>query len=206
MSGIGYRFETTSGAGDIARSFAHLQAGEESGVNVVTAGRLMRLRLHGKLAFAELRDWTGSIQLFALSDVTPNFEEFCRLSLGDWVGVGGEVVRTRRGELSVKAASWELLAHARHGFGDKWHGVNDPDIRYRQRELDLWANEGVRDIFLLRSRVVSSIRRRLGAAGFVEVETPVLHPLAEARRRGPLSPTTTPFALTCTCGSRPSSI
>jgi lysyl-tRNA synthetase class 2 len=174
---IGYRFETTSGAGDVARSFAHLGTGEESGVTVATAGRLMRSRPQGRLAFAELRDWTGAIQLFALAALTPDFEEFCRLSLGDWIGVTGEVVRTRRGELSVKVASWELLARARRGFGDKWHGVSDPDIRYRQRELDLWANDGVRDIFLLRSKVIVSIRRRLGAAGFVEVETPVLHPI-----------------------------
>ena len=161
----------------MARSFAHLGLGEESGVNVVVAGRLMRSRPQGKLAFGELWDWTGSIQLFALATLTPDFEEYRRLSLGDWIGVAGEVVRTRRGELSVKVASWELLAQARRGFGDKWHGVSDPDIRYRQRELDLWANEGVRDIFLMRSKVVASIRRRLGAAGFVEVETPVLHPI-----------------------------
>ncbi|MFZ2058658.1 MAG: lysine--tRNA ligase [Acidimicrobiales bacterium] len=177
MSEIGYRFETTSGAGDVARSFARLEPGEESGVTVAAAGRLMRSRPQGKLAFAELRDWTGGIQLFALAALTPDFEEFCRLSLGDWIGVTGEVVRTQRGELSVKVASWELLARARRGFGDKWHGVSDPDIRYRQRELDLWANEGVRDIFLLRSKVIASIRHRLGAAGFVEVETPVLHPI-----------------------------
>jgi lysyl-tRNA synthetase class 2 len=174
---IGYRFEPTGGAGDVARSFSHLAPGEESGVDVVVAGRLMRSRPQGKLAFGELWDWTGSIQLFALAELTPDFEEYCRLSLGDWIGVAGEVVRTRRGELSVKVASWELLARARRGFGDKWHGVSDPDIRYRQRELDLWANEGVRDIFLMRSKVVASIRRRLGAAGFVEVETPVLHPI-----------------------------
>ena len=177
MREIGYRFETTSGAGDVARSFAHLATGEESGVTVATAGRLMLSRPQGRIAFAELRDWTGGIQLFALAALTPDFEEFCRLSLGDWIGVTGEVVRTRRGELSVKVASWELLAQARRGFGDKWHGVSDPDIRYRQRELDLWANDGVRDIFLLRSKVIASIRRRLGAAGFVEVETPVLHPI-----------------------------
>ncbi len=162
----------------MARSFDHLEPGEESGVTVVVAGRLMRSRPQGKLAFGELWDWTGTIQLFALAELTPDFEGYTRLSLGDWIGVAGEVVRTRRGELSVKVASWELLAHARRGFGDKWHGVNDPDIRYRQRELDLWANDGVRDIFLLRSNVVASIRRRLGAAGFVEVETPVLHPIA----------------------------
>ncbi len=178
MREIGYRFETTSGAGDVSRSYAHLEAGEESGVTVVIAGRLMRSRPQGKLAFAELRDWTGGIQLFALAALTPNFEEFRRLSLGDWIGVSGEVVRTQRGELSVRVSSWELLAHARRGFGDKWHGVSDPDIRYRQRELDLWANEGVRDIFLLRSRVIASIRRRLDAAGFVEVETPVLQAVA----------------------------
>ena len=177
MSEIGYRFETTSGAGDVARSFARLEPGGESGVNVVTAGRLMRSRPQGRLAFAELRDWTGAIQLFALAALTPNFDEFCHLSRGYWIRVSGEVVRTRRGELSVKVASWELLARARRGFGDKWHGVSDPDIRYRQRELDLWANEGVRDIFLLRSKVLASIRHRLSAAGFVEVETPVLHPI-----------------------------
>ena len=177
MKEIGYRFETTSGAGDAARSFAHLETGEESGVTVAAAGRIMRSRPQGRLAFAELRDWTGAIQLFALASLTPDFEEFCRLSLGDWIGVTGEVVRTQRGELSIKVASWELLARARRGFGDKWHGVSDPDIRYRQRELDLWANDGVRDVFLLRSKVVASIRRRLAAAGFVEVETPVLHPI-----------------------------
>lgn len=178
MSQIGYRFEKTSGAGELARSFANLAPGEESGVVVSTAGRLMRSRPQGAVAFAELRDWTGSIQLFALSALTPEFDAFCHLSLGDWIGVKGEMVSTRRGELSVKVSSWELLASARHGFGDKWHGVNDPDIRYRQREVDLWANEGVRDIFLLRSKVITSIRRRLDAAGFVEVETPVLHPIA----------------------------
>jgi len=174
---IGYRFETTSGAGDVARSHAHLEPGEESGVTVAVAGRVMRSRPQGKLAFAELWDWTGGVQLFALAALTPDFEEFSRLSLGDWIGVTGEVVRTKRGELSVKVSAWELLARARRGFGDKWRGVTDPDIRYRQREVDLWANDNVRDIFLLRSKVVASIRRRLAVAGFVEVETPVLHPI-----------------------------
>ena len=132
MSGIGYRFETTSGAGDVGRSYAHLEPGEETGVTVAVAGHVMRSRPQGKLAFARARDWTGSVQLFALSALTPDFEEFRRLSLGDWIGVSGEVVRTIRGEISVKVASWELLAQARRGFGDKWRGVNDPDIRYRR--------------------------------------------------------------------------
>jgi len=75
-------------------------------------------------------------------------------------------------------ASWVMLAHARHGFGDKWRGVNDPDVRFRQREVDMWANEGVRDRFLVRSRIVVAIRQLLAARGYVEVETPVLLPQA----------------------------
>jgi lysyl-tRNA synthetase class 2 len=85
------------------------------------------------------------------------------------------VVRTRKGELSVQIDTWELLAEARRGFGDKWRGVSDTETRYRQREVDLWANESTRAVLKLRSRVVSAIRHRLEDMGFVEVETPVLH-------------------------------
>jgi lysyl-tRNA synthetase class 2 len=88
------------------------------------------------------------------------------------------VLRTRRGELSVKVAEWELLAQARRNFGDKWHGVSDVETRYRQREVDLWANERSREILLLRSNVVHGMRQRLWSQGFVEVETPLLHPIA----------------------------
>jgi len=176
---VPYRFVGATPAGELSVRYADLLAdGEESGEVVTVAGRLMLVRVQGKLAFATLRDWTGSVQLFALESLTENFAEFRRLSLGDWVGATGEVVRTRRGELSVKVSSWILLAHARHGFGDKWRGVVDPDVRFRQREVDLWANDGVRDRFLMRSRVVAEIRRLLGARGYVEVETPVLLPQA----------------------------
>ena len=83
------------------------------------------------------------MQLFAGAGWTGRFEEFTKLNLGDWIGAVGEVVRTKRGELSVKVGSWELLAEARRNFGDKWHGVSDVETRYRQREVDLWANERV---------------------------------------------------------------
>jgi len=173
-----YRFDGVTHAGDVVRQYGDaLGPGDESGATVTVAGRLMLLRTQGKLAFGTLRDWTGSLQLFALEAVTEDFAEFCRLSLGDWIGATGEVVKTRRGELSVKVGSWVLLAQARHGFGDKWRGVTDPDVRFRQREVDLWANEGVRERFLLRSRVVTSIRHSLAERGFVEVETPVLQPV-----------------------------
>ncbi len=173
-----YRLEGVSHAGDVVSTYGDtLGPGDESGATVTVGGRLMLLRTQGKLAFGTLRDWTGSLQLFALEAVTDDFAGFCRLSLGDWISATGEVVKTRRGELSVRVASWELLAHARLGFGDKWRGVTDPDVRYRQREVDLWANEGVRERFLLRSRVVTSIRAALAGRDYVEVETPVLQPL-----------------------------
>ena len=175
---VPYQFAGTVGAGTIAPDYLDLEPGGFSGVEVAVAGRLMRNRPSGRVAFAELRDWSGAIQLFSEAASTPRFAELTRLSLGDWVGVRGEVIRTRRGELSVQVHDWALLAEARRGFGDKWAGVSDLELRHRQREVDLWANEGVRDRFLMRSRTVSSLRRRLEGEGFVEVETPILQSLA----------------------------
>jgi lysyl-tRNA synthetase class 2 len=175
---IPYRFERTHQAGEIVEAWSALAPGEESGVTVAVAGRIMLSRPQGKLAFAELRDNSGSIQLFALAAVTARFDEFVRLNLGDWIGAKGEVVRTKRGELSVKVGEWELLAQARRNFGDKWRGVTDTEMRYRQREVDLWANERSRQIMNLRSDVVRHMRGRLWDQGFVEVETPLLHPIA----------------------------
>jgi lysyl-tRNA synthetase class 2 len=137
----------------------------------------MLLRTQGKLAFAELRDSSGAIQLFALAAATDRFEEFARLSLGDWVGVTGEVVKTKRGELSVKVGTWDLLAEARRSFGDKWHGVSDVETRYRQREVDLWANEASRERLMRRSLMIQRLRERLWGLGFTEVETPILNPI-----------------------------
>ena len=109
--------------------------------------------------------------------MTERFDEFVRLNLGDWVGATGEVVRTRRGELSVLVKKWTLLARACRNFGDKWHGVSDVETRYRQREVDLWANARSRQLLQMRSDVVRNMRRRLWEQGFVEVETPLLHPI-----------------------------
>jgi lysyl-tRNA synthetase class 2 len=175
---VPYRFARTHDAAQVIESWSHLAPGEESGETVAVAGRLMLSRPQGKLAFAVLRDASGSVQLFALAAVTARFDEFIRLNLGDWIGARGEVVRTKRGELSVKVAEWELLAQARRNFGDKWHGVSDVETRYRQREVDLWANERSRQLLTLRSNVVQALRTRLWAQGFVEVETPILHPIA----------------------------
>ena len=177
MAEVPYRYERTADAAWLHRRYDTLDEGAETGVTVSVAGRLMLRRVQGKLAFGELRDFSGAVQLFALATVSEDFDGFCALSLGDWIGGTGEVVKTRRGELSVKVRSWVLLAEARRGFGDKWHGVTDVDTRYRQRYVDLWANEGSRRTFQLRSRLVSLLRRWLEDQGFVEVETPVFHPV-----------------------------
>ncbi|MEM8905947.1 MAG: lysine--tRNA ligase, partial [Actinomycetota bacterium] len=128
-------------------------------------------------AFGTLQDSSGRIQLFAPSKTTPEFEAFTDLNLGDWIGVSGEVMTTRRGELSVRVDSWTLLAPARRQFPDKWHGITDPDTRYRQRYVDLWVTDEARATFQLRSRLLSLTRRWLEGRGFMEVETPVFHPV-----------------------------
>jgi len=172
-----YQFAHDAYAAALQSNYSYLTDGEESGQSVHVAGRVMLLRRQGKLAFATMRDSSGEIQLFALDGVAANFEEFTKLHLGDWVGVAGEVVRTKRGELSVKVASWERLAEALHNFGDKWAGIADFDLRYRHREADLWANETTRRSLRRRSEIVRSVRERCWAAGFMEVETPILNPI-----------------------------
>jgi lysyl-tRNA synthetase class 2 len=175
--GIPYRFEPGVDTARVLDDHGALVAGEESGVDVTVAGRLMLRRLQGRLAFGVLQDSSGRIQLFAPEKTTPDFAGFTGLHLGDWVGVTGEVLRTKRGELSVRVDSWVRLAEARRPFPDKWHGIADVDTRYRQRYVDLWVTEEARRVFATRSRVVSWIRRWLEDRGFMEVETPVFHPI-----------------------------
>jgi len=172
-----YRVDVTHRAAQVQTEHADIADGEGSGVTVTVAGRVMLVRDMGRLAFATLRDSSGSIQLMATAKGTGSFETFQRLNLGDWVAATGEVIRTRKGELSVQVGSWELLAQARRSFGDKWKGVSDTDLRFRQRYVDLWANERSREVFLARSRVMSLTRRFLEDRAFVEVETPVFHPI-----------------------------
>lgn len=170
-----YSFAHTDYAADLQAAYAHVEAGAETGVTVAVAGRVMLLRTQGKLAFATLRDSSGEVQLFALAAVTAEFDAFTKLHLGDWVGVVGEVVRTKRGELSVKVSAFEVLAPARQNFGDKWAGIADFDLRYRHREADLWANPEARQALTTRSRLIQSMRQYLWQQRFMEVETPMLN-------------------------------
>ena len=184
---VPYSFAHNAFAAALQDSYDHLGDGEESGDTVMVAGRLMLLRRQGKLAFATMRDSSGEIQLFALDGVTAEFEEFTKLHLGDWVGVGGEVVRTKRGELSVKVATWVTLARAQRNFGDKWAGISDFDLRYRHREADLWANPMSRTSLKRRNDVMRAVRERCWAAGFMEVETPILNAIASGSDARPFA-------------------
>ena len=176
-SGIPYRFDPTTTAAAVEAEYGSLTDGEETGVVVSLAGRLMLRRDQGKLAFGDLQDATGRVQLFALQRSTVDFEGFTGLHLGDWIGVTGEVLKTHRGELSIRVDSWVRLAEARRGFPDKWHGMTDVDTRFRQRYVDLWVTRESRAAFVARSQIMSATRRWLEDRSFIEVETPVFHPI-----------------------------
>ena len=152
---------------------------EESDERYRLAGRLAARRGHGKAAFLDLEDRTGSIQLHARQDVLgeESFERLVSVDLGDLVGVEGSPFRTRKGELSLRIDNWTMLAKSLRPLPEKFHGLSDVELRYRRRELDLIANAETRDLFLLRTQTVAAVRRFLDDRGFLEVETPVLQPL-----------------------------
>lgn len=154
-----------------------LEAGQERPVVERVAGRLLLIRRQGKLTFATMRDGTGSVQLFVSDDGLGEAEHaaFDDLDLGDWVGVEGAPMKTRRGELSIRVTGFTLLAKALRPLPDKWHGLADIDTRFRQRYVDLIANDDARRVFEIRFAAIAAVRRFLTDRGFVEVETPVLH-------------------------------
>jgi lysyl-tRNA synthetase class 2 len=135
------------------------------------------IRRQGKLTFATVRDGTGSVQLFVSRAVIGDeqHEAFDDLDLGDWVGAEGTVMKTKKGELSVKVTGFQLLAKALRPLPDKWHGLADVDTRFRQRYVDLIANDDARRVFEIRFAAIDALRQFLKERGFVEVETPVLH-------------------------------
>ncbi|HSL75173.1 MAG TPA: lysine--tRNA ligase [Ilumatobacteraceae bacterium] len=172
-----YRFDRTHTVAEVREGWGHLEPGVETDDTVTVAGRVMLLRDSGKLVFATIRDRSGDVQLFVSKAVVGDeaFAEIKRLDLGDWVGVTGTVMTTRKGELSVKTERVELLAKAVRPLPDKWRGLTDVDTRFRQRYADLIVNAEARRAFEIRHEVISSFRRTLDERGFIEVETPVLH-------------------------------
>jgi lysyl-tRNA synthetase class 2 len=178
------RFDRTHLAAALHAEHAGLEPGGSSGITVRIAGRLMTTREQGKLAFGDLVDGSGKIQLFVGGD---QVLAFSALDTGDLIGIEGEVVRTKRGELSVRPSELVLLAKALRPLPDKWHGLRDVEVRYRQRYLDLIANPQAREIALMRPRVIRALRAFLDERDFVEVETPILHPIPSGAAARPFS-------------------
>jgi lysyl-tRNA synthetase class 2 len=170
-------FETTHFSAEALRAYVE---GKDNEVPVSVAGRLVTIRDMGKSQFAKVLDQQGEIQLYVRKDVVGDeaYAAFRKLDLGDIIGAKGTLFRTKSGEVTVRVASAVLLAKALRPLPEKWHGLADPEQVYRQRYLDLVVNRESRRRLLLRSGVVSAIRRFLEARQFIEVETPVFQPVA----------------------------
>jgi lysyl-tRNA synthetase class 2 len=155
---------------------ALLGDGGDAGPQVTVAGRITAMRQMGKATFVDLRDGSGRIQAYLKEDAlgAEAYETLRDLDLGDFLGVRGPLFRTRTGEATVQVEELAVLSKALRSPPEKWHGLSDVEVRYRQRYLDLMANDEVREAFLLRSRVIAGVRRFLDGRGFLEVETPVL--------------------------------
>ena len=170
------RFDRDHTTAELHDEYHDLEAGAETADVVRVGGRLLLIRRQGKLIFATMRDGTGTVQLFVSREVIGDEQHaaFDDLDLGDWVGVEGTMMKTKKGELSLKVKDFTLLAKALRPLPDKWHGLADIDTRFRQRYVDLIANDDARRVFEIRFAAVEALRQFLKERGFVEVETPVL--------------------------------
>ena len=150
------------------------------GKEVTVAGRIMSKRGQGKVVFSDIYDKDGKIQLFLKIDKVgeENLKQYKTLDIGDWVAASGEVFTTKTGEVSVNVNTFELNCKSLKPLPEKWHGLKDPDLRYRQREVDIITNVEVKDTFIKRSKIISAMREFLDTKGFLEVETPILGAIA----------------------------
>ncbi|GFI45203.1 lysine--tRNA ligase [Lachnospiraceae bacterium] len=165
------RYDVTAHSRDIKENF-----GQMEGIQVSVAGRIMQKRVMGKASFCNIQDLKGNIQSYVARDSVGEeaYADFKKYDVGDIVGISGEVFRTKTGEISIHAASVTLLAKSLQVLPEKYHGLTNTDIRYRQRYTDLIMNEEVKETFVKRSKIISAIRRYLDGQGFMEVETPML--------------------------------
>src|SRR4051794_26154008 len=190
-----HSYEGVVPTASVRAAHGDLEPGAETDARFRVAGRIAARRGQGKMAFVDLVDRSGRIQLQAKKDVLgeESFERLVSLDLGDLIGVDGVAFMSRRGELTLRVEDWQLLAKSLAAPPEKYHGLQDVETRYRHRELDLIANEETREIFILRSKVVAAIRRWLDERGFLEVETPVLQPLYGGAVGRPLTPHLNPL-------------
>jgi lysyl-tRNA synthetase class 2 len=178
-----YQWESSHTAAELQGKYIDLASGEELAIEVSIAGRIMARRVMGKLAFFNLQDETGTIQLYlekkriteSMPDIPNAFNPLTKLTdTGDFLGVKGTIKRTEKGELSVYVKEYAMLTKSLLPLPDKWHGLTDTEKRYRQRYVDLIVNPDVRKTFRDRAKITASIRRYLDEQGFIEIETPVL--------------------------------
>jgi lysyl-tRNA synthetase class 2 len=166
------QFHPTHYSEDILNGFDELE-----GQEATLAGRIMTKRIMGKASFVHILDSKGQIQIYVQINELgkEDYDTFKTYDIGDIIGVTGTVFRTKKGEISLKAAKITLLTKSLQPLPEKWHGLKDPDLRYRQRYVDMIVNPDVRKTFIARSKIIQNIRRYLDERGFLEVETPVLH-------------------------------
>lgn len=179
---FGQKYVRTSTAADVISKYDSLtkEELEEKSITVSLAGRIMAKRGMGKASFAHIQDLSGRIQIYVRQDSTPEvkYQAFSILDLGDIVGVTGKVFKTKTGETSIKVSDLEVLSKSLYPLPEKYHGLKDVELRYRQRYVDLIVNPEVQQSFITRSRIIQSMRRYLDSLGYLEVETPTLHSIA----------------------------
>lgn len=185
-----YRFERTGNLAEIRKQFSELETGEkdtESRFRV--AGRLMTLRSMGKASFFNLQDQSGTLQVYVKNEELQDLQRkaFELIDLGDIVGIEGYVFKTQKGELSLHCQHFEVLCKTLEPLPEKFHGVQDIEIKYRHRHLDLISDAESREVFTMRSKIISEIRRWMDEQGFLEVETPVLQPIYGGAAAHPFS-------------------
>jgi lysyl-tRNA synthetase class 2 len=175
-----HRFHRTCTIKEAAALFQRHEAGDAGELSPVRlAGRITASRAMGKATFLDIRDGTDKIQLYLRKDVLgQKYESLSYFDLGDFIGVEGKLFRTRTKELTLEVSDFTMLSKSLQPLPEKWHGLSDVEKRYRQRYLDLISNKQARDVFVTRSKVVTAMRRFLDERGFMEVETPILQPLA----------------------------
>ncbi|WP_018249541.1 lysine--tRNA ligase [Orenia marismortui] len=170
-------FEREDLIADILSDFEKLESEERV---IKTAGRIMALRNHGKSTFADIMDMSGKVQIYGQKNKLgeEDYDLLTSLNIGDHIGVEGTVFKTRRGEISIRVSGFKLLSKSLRPLPEKWHGLKDVELRYRQRYVDLVVNPDVKEKFILRSKILHNIRRYLEDKGFLEVQTPLMHPIA----------------------------
>ena len=178
------KFDYTHHSSTIKDNFEELD-----GQNVAVAGRVISRRGHGKVSFIDLQDCQGYIQIFAKLDALgeEEYKDLSLMDIGDIIGVKGEVFKTKAGEISVRAKEILIMSKSLQILPEKFHGLKDQDLRYRQRYVDLIVNPEVKETFILRSKMIKAVREYLDERGFLEVETPILSPIAGGANARPFA-------------------